>query len=84
MSFPDEGYTLAMDFQIKENTFDLLNKLDQIILKNSGKIYLSKDSRLSPKIFKDMNFNSKEFKKVLKKYNIKNFHSLQSERLKVI
>lgn len=84
MSFPDEGYTLAMDFQIKENTFDLLNKLDQIILKNSGKIYLSKDSRLSSKIFKDMNFNSKEFKKVLKKYNIKNFHSLQSERLKVI
>ncbi len=84
LSFPDEGYTLAMDFQANEKTFRLLKELDKIIIKYSGRIYLSKDSRLSKESFSSMNYNSEELRNILDKYNIKNFHSQQSERLNIL
>jgi hypothetical protein len=43
LSFPLEGYSLALDFKIEEGLFELLNKLDKIVLKYNGRIYLSKD-----------------------------------------
>ena len=43
LSFPLEGYSLALDFKIEKGLFELLNKLDQLVLKYKGRIYLSKD-----------------------------------------
>ena len=73
-----------MDFQANEKTFRLLSELDKIVMKHSGKIYLTKDSRLSKNSFSSMNYDSDGLKNVLNKYGIKNFHSSQSERLNII
>lgn len=55
LSFPREGYTLALDIPIKEqNLFTLLNKLDELVLKYEGRVYLAKDARMKPEIFRAM------------------------------
>ena len=38
LSFPLEGYSLALDFKIERDLFDLLDKLDEIVVKNKGRI----------------------------------------------
>ena len=81
ISFPMEGYTLTIDFPVNQKNLNLLNILDKITLKNNGRFYLAKDSRMSPKTFlvSDKRINSfKEFR--LKNNKIK-FHSKQSRRL---
>ena len=49
VSFPMEGYTLAMDFPIREGLFEFLDELDEIVLKHGGRNYLSKDARMTRK-----------------------------------
>lgn len=51
MSFPVEGYTLALDFKVNERVFKLLDELDEIVMRYSGRIYLAKDARMKPSIF---------------------------------
>ena len=46
LSFPMEGYSLALDFKIEKGLFELLNLLDEIVLKYKGRIYLTKDVRV--------------------------------------
>lgn len=43
-SFPQEGYTLALDFKVNKKLPDLVKKLDQIVEEYGGRIYLTKDS----------------------------------------
>ena len=60
----------------------MLNKIDLIVLKNKGRVYMTKDSRISKENFLKINkeFRNSDFKKLRKKYNFC-FNSLQSERL---
>jgi len=52
LSFPMEGITLAMDFQVgEEQTCIALNLIDQIVASAGGRVYLAKDSRLSAASF---------------------------------
>lgn len=51
MSFPMEGYTLALDFKVNPEVFRLLDELDEIVYKYNGRIYLAKDARMSADIF---------------------------------
>jgi decaprenylphospho-beta-D-ribofuranose 2-oxidase len=73
LSFPEEGYTLALDFKITPKVFALLDRLDQIVLEYKGKLYLTKDVRMSKNLF---NITYKDFKLPTKK-----FSSLQTDRL---
>ena len=41
-----------MDMKYNEVTLNILNKLDEIVSKYSGKVYLTKDKRLNSKYFK--------------------------------
>jgi len=41
ISFPKEGYTLALDFPVRNGLFKFLDELDKIVLKYDGRIYLS-------------------------------------------
>jgi FAD/FMN-containing dehydrogenase len=52
MSFPTEGYTLAMDFANNgKKTLDLLTELDSIVMNVGGRIYAAKDARMSSQTF---------------------------------
>ncbi|HBQ22246.1 MAG TPA: FAD-linked oxidase [Alphaproteobacteria bacterium] len=50
-SFPQEGYTLALDFPVNRGTLELMEKLDKIVLQHSGRFYLAKDSRMQKETF---------------------------------
>ena len=47
MSFPMAGYTLSLDFPVSASIFLLLNKLDEIVIKHGGRLYLAKDVRMN-------------------------------------
>jgi FAD/FMN-containing dehydrogenase len=54
LSFPSEGYTLAIDFPIRANTVALLRRLDAMVLDAGGRIYLGKDSYAEAASFRAM------------------------------
>ena len=82
LSFPMEGYTLALDFKIGRHTFELLDHLDDMVLDYGGRIYLTKDSRMSEKTFKHGYPLWEEFAAIRQKYGATEvFNSHQSGRL---
>lgn len=55
LSFPEPGITLALDFpNYGEPLFDLLDRLDALVVEAGGRIYLGKDARVSEEHFKQM------------------------------
>ncbi len=84
MSFPMPGYTLALDFPVQKGVFDFLNKLDELVLKHNGRLYLSKDARMNSKVFKESYPNYPEFVKTIDQYNPNRIYSShQSKRLNI-
>lgn len=82
LSFPIEGYTLALDFKWEPNLLRLLNELDQIVLEYGGRIYLTKDACMSEMTFKASYPHWEQFMQIRHKYGaIEHFNSLQSKRL---
>lgn len=82
LSFPMEGYTLALDFKISPGLFELLDELDHIVLDYGGRLYLTKDARMSEKVFKQSYPRWEEFQKIRQRYGaLEMFRSKQSERL---
>lgn len=82
LSFPMEGYTLALDFKMNTQTVSLIKELDTMVADLSGKIYLAKDALMSEFTFKSTYPNWQEFEKVREKYGaIGHFASTQSKRL---
>ena len=82
LSFPIEGFTLALDFPIRNGIFEFLNRLDEVVLSFGGRVYLAKDARLSEENFKKMYPKHRDFMAVRERYSASNqFKSLQSERL---
>ena len=84
LSFGQKGFTLVFDFPIYSNVLDVLNKIDLIVLKNKGRVYMTKDSRISKENFIKINkeFRNSDFIKLRKKNNFY-FNSVQSERLEI-
>jgi len=82
LSFPMEGYTLALDFKIEQELFPLLDRLDAMVLDYGGRLYLTKDSRMSEKMFKKSYSAWEDFQSVRESYGVKRkFTSHQSIRL---
>lgn len=52
LSFPMEGYTLALDFPADTGTFNLLLRLDAILADHGGRLYLAKDARGSTELLR--------------------------------
>ncbi len=69
ISFPLEGYTLALDFPIRKGLFEFLDELDQVVLDMGGRIYLSKDARMQSQIFWEGYPNAEKFKSIILKLN---------------
>ena len=83
LSFPMEGFTLALDFPVKPRVFSLLNELDAMVLDYGGRLYLTKDARMSQATFNRGYATSIEkFNKIKAKWDPNHrFISLQSRRL---
>lgn len=69
ISFPKEGYTLALDFPVRNGLFEFLDELDELVLQHGGRLYLSKDARMKSEIFWRSYSNANRFKELVKKYN---------------
>lgn len=51
ISFPLEGYTLALDFCVTDGIFKFLDEIDRLIIDAGGRLYLAKDARQSRDTF---------------------------------
>jgi FAD/FMN-containing dehydrogenase len=82
LSFPMEGYTMAVDFKATKATFDFLTELDELVAELGGRVYLTKDARMSEAIFKRTYPAWQTFETVRKTYHgMGKFYSVQSKRL---
>jgi decaprenylphospho-beta-D-ribofuranose 2-oxidase len=82
MSFPQAGYTLALDFKVEPAVFELLDELDVIVLHHGGRLYLAKDARMSAATFKASYPNWQAFEEVRARWHAHGkFASAQSRRL---
>jgi decaprenylphospho-beta-D-ribofuranose 2-oxidase len=64
LSFPLQGWTLALDVPPHRQLGPLLRALDDLVVDCGGRVYLAKDSRLSPRTFARMYPRLDEFRRV--------------------
>lgn len=84
ISFPKEGYTLALDFPVRDGLFEFLDELDQVVLQYGGRLYMSKDARMKPGVLKAGYPRLEEFKRIVQQYNPdRKIRSVQSDRLEL-
>ena len=84
LSFPCQGYTLALDFKIENRLFRLLDDLDKIVCELGGRIYLAKDVRMKPETFAKGYPRLEAFQAVASEYDPQHkFESMQSKRLRI-
>jgi decaprenylphospho-beta-D-ribofuranose 2-oxidase len=84
ISFPKEGYTLALDFPVRKGLFEFLDELDKVVLDYGGRLYLSKDARMRSEIFWNGYSKAQQFLNIVKKYNPGfKFNSVQADRLSI-
>ena len=82
ISFPKQGYTLALDFPVRKGLFEFLDELDRIVLQYGGRIYMSKDARMQPGVLAAGYERLDEFKRIVRTYNPNGkIRSVQSDRL---
>lgn len=81
-SFPMEGYTLALDFPMRQTTPALFATLEAIAIDHGGRFYLAKDSLLTPERLRQSDSRTAAFTKMRQDSGATHrFRSLQSERL---
>ncbi|GGH17341.1 oxidoreductase [Alsobacter metallidurans] len=82
LSFPLEGYTLALDFPATDRTFGLLDRLDDITLEAGGRLYLTKDARMRRAMLEASYPRLDRFRAVREQYGFTTrFRSALSDRL---
>lgn len=82
LSFPMRGYTLAVDLPVSRRALELADRLDEVVLGCGGRIYLSKDARMSPETFRACYPRWQEFEEIRARHGaVGRFASLQSQRL---
>jgi decaprenylphospho-beta-D-ribofuranose 2-oxidase len=84
ISFPMEGYTLTLDFPLSKDLFPFLDELDRVVVNYGGRLYLTKDVRMSADMLKKTYPGLEEFKSVIQRLDPEGkVRSLQSERLSI-
>lgn len=82
LSFPILGYTLALDFKMSQSALELMDNLDSMVLDYGGRLYLTKDARMSERTFKLCYPDWHRFEEIRERYGaVGKFSSLQSKRL---
>ena len=67
LSFPNSGFTLAMDMKMNESLFEIYREFEELIKDDDVKVYLTKDSLMSEKFFKKSYLELDNFKEIKKK-----------------
>lgn len=82
LSFPMEGYTLALDLKCSPEVIALLEELDRVVVDFGGRIYLAKDARMSQAIFQESYPRWSSFSQLRRQWGAHHiFNSVQSLRL---
>lgn len=82
ISFPMEGYTLALDFPHNRKSLALMPELDAITLDHGGRFYMAKDSRVPAQTFAEADARAAAFAAWRRDAGLAGaFASAQSERL---
>ena len=82
LSFPTEGYTLALDFKLTASAITTLHRLEEIVVGMGGRVYLTKDAVMQEANFKATYPKWEAFETVRERYGaIDKFSSAQSKRL---
>lgn len=82
LSFPFEGYTLAIDFPVTSGLKAFTQQLDKVVLEAGGRLYLGKDSMMDKEIFQAMYPQHRQWLEIKRKYDPHNrFSSDISRRL---
>lgn len=70
LPFCKRGYTLALDVPYRgPETLAALDRLDELVIRRGGRVYLTKDARLSPAAFRAMYPEAPGFMDVVRRYN---------------
>ncbi|MEM9583411.1 MAG: FAD-binding oxidoreductase [Pseudomonadota bacterium] len=84
MSFPMEGYTLAVDFRADRKAYSLIAELEEMVATAEGRIYLAKDATLDTKHVPAMYPNLPKFVAAAKKADPEGaFETDLTRRLKI-
>ncbi|HMN05321.1 MAG TPA: SDR family oxidoreductase [Flavobacteriales bacterium] len=81
LSFPAEGYTLALDIPLRKGTLDVLDELDRNVADAGGRIYLVKDARMSASMMAKTYPRLDEFRAIARRYGQGRFRTALSDRL---
>ena len=82
LSFPIEGYTLALDFKMTQAIIPILHKLDDMVADMGGRVNLTKDAVMREMTLKKTYPKWQQFEDVRQKYGATGkFSSAQSKRL---
>jgi decaprenylphospho-beta-D-ribofuranose 2-oxidase len=83
LSFPMEGYTLALDLSVSPKIWPILDEIDQKVLEWGGRVCLAKDVRLAPDVFRRMYPGFQEWRRIKRVIDPQNsLRSDLSKRLK--
>jgi FAD/FMN-containing dehydrogenase len=82
LGFPLPGYTLTVDLKAGPDAFALCDRLDRLVLEAGGRLYLTKDVRMSAEMFAAGYPRLEEFEQVRTRYGATGaFVSSQARRL---
>ena len=84
LSFPQQGFTFAIDFPVTRHLLPLTKKLDQLVLEAGGRIYLGKDALLDRETFRRMYPHYENWLTIKRRYDpLNRFTSSLAKRLEL-
>lgn len=82
LSFPMEGYSLALDFKMQPGLVGFIRELTDQLVELGGRVYLAKDALLTREQFEQSYPKVEQFRKLRKDMGLAaHFQSLLSQRL---
>jgi len=85
LSFPIEGYTLALDLPVAGGLVPLLHELDRVVLNYGGRVYLAKDAVTTAQSFAAMYPQLERFQAIKKRLDPRGvLSSSQARRLGIV
>jgi decaprenylphospho-beta-D-ribofuranose 2-oxidase len=82
LSFPRPGISIALDIAVRKDTPDLIDALNECVIKEGGRIYLAKDAFTRAEHFRAMEPRIDEFQRIRRQWDpTGKLRSAQSMRL---